>query len=49
MAAKAPMYQFDSVLGDACGEIVAQNKLIGDVWSQFYRCMNLAGCTPTKL
>ena len=35
MAAKVPMYEFDSVVGDACGEIATQNKLIGDVRSQF--------------
>jgi len=49
MAIKAPMYEFDSVVGDACEEIAAQNKLIGDAWSQFYKCMDLAGSTLAKL
>jgi len=43
------MHEFDSVLGDACGEVATQNKLIADAWSQFYKCMDLAGCTPAKL
>jgi len=32
MVTKALMYEFDSVVGDACGEIATQNKLIGDPW-----------------
>jgi len=35
-AAKTPMYEFESVLGDAYGEPAAQNKLIGDAQTQFY-------------
>ncbi|KAJ8419723.1 hypothetical protein Cgig2_020784 [Carnegiea gigantea] len=49
MAANALMYEFDSVVRYACGEIAVKNKLIGDVWSQFYKCMDLAGHTPAKL
>jgi len=49
MVAKAPIDEFDSIMGDACGEIAAQNKLIGDAWSQFYQCMDLAGRNHTKL
>ena len=49
MVTKALMYEFDSVVGDACREIAAQNKLIGDAWSQFYKCMDLARRAPTKL
>ncbi|KAJ8425613.1 hypothetical protein Cgig2_005292 [Carnegiea gigantea] len=48
MIAKAPMYEFDSVVGDAYGEVATQNKLIANVWSQFYKCMDLAGCTSAK-
>ena len=46
---KASMYEFDSVLGNACGEIAAQNKLMGDAWPQFYKCMDLTDRTPIKL
>ena len=49
MAAKAPIYEFDSVLGDTYREIAAQNKLIDDAWSQVYKYMDLAGHTPAKL
>ena len=49
MAAKASMHEFDSVVGDACGEVAIQNKLIANAWFQFYKCMDLAGCTPAKL
>jgi len=49
MVAKAPIYRFDNVLVDAYGEIAMQNELISDAWSQFYKCIDLAGCTPTKL
>jgi len=49
MAVKVHMYEFDSVVGDAYGEIAAQNKLIGNAWSQFYKCVDLAGRTPMKL
>ena len=33
LAAKAPMHEFDSVVGDGCGEVATQNKLIADAWS----------------
>jgi len=49
LAAKAPMHKFDIVMGDACGEVATQNKLIPNAWSQFYKCMDLAGRTPAKL
>ena len=43
------MHEFDSVVGDACGEVATQNKLIAVAWSQFYKCMDLARRTPAKL
>jgi len=49
LVAKALMHEFDSVVGDACGEVSTQNKLTADAWSQFYKCMDLAGRTPIKL
>ena len=49
MAAKGLIYEFDSVLADAYRESTMQNKLISDMRSQFYKCMDLARHDPTKL
>ena len=37
LTAKAPIHEFDSVVGDACGEVATQNELIADPWSRFYK------------
>jgi len=49
MVAKTTIYEFDSVLTDACGEIAMQNKLLGDEWSQFYKCTDQSWCAPVQL
>ena len=33
LVAKALMHEFDSVVGDAYGEVATKNKLIADAWS----------------